>query len=142
MLPRAAAGTRRFSTSTGPIPCQRALFDIPETISYLNAAYIGPTLSTARDEWQAAAGAKSSPWEITKEDFYEPGERLRASFARLIGSAADDVALQPSASYGTATAAANVRAERGQNVVTRGGEHVSNRFIWQQVADERSAPLL
>ena len=131
--------TPRRSGST--LPCQRDLFDLPSDICYLNAAYMGPSLTSTASIWAAGAAAKSTPWALSKDDFYTGRQKVRQSFADLVGCADDDVAIQPSSSYGAATAAANVSVETGQNIVTLGGEHTSNRFIWQQLADLRSAEL-
>ena len=131
--------TPRRNGST--LPCQRDLFDLPSDICYLNAAYMGPSLTSTASVWAAGAAAKSAPWALSKDDFYAGRQVLRQRFADLVGCTDDDVAIQPSSSYGAATAAANVAVEAGQNIVTLGGEHTSNRFIWQQLADLRGAEL-
>lgn len=129
------------TTATPPLPCQRELFDLPDDICYLNAAYMGPTLKSSAAIWAAGAAAKSTPWALSKESFYEDRQAIRRSFAALVGATANDIAIQASSSYGAATAAANVAVEAGQNIVTLGGEHTSNRFIWQQLADEQGLEL-
>jgi selenocysteine lyase/cysteine desulfurase len=133
----AAAIRRCFSV----LPCQNELFQIPAEICYLNAAYMGPSLRSTATKWATGVAAKSQPWELTKDDFYEDSELLRRTYGELIRCSADDVAIQSSSSYGAATAAANVRVSPGQNIVTLGGEHTSNRFIWQQLAEERGLEL-
>jgi selenocysteine lyase/cysteine desulfurase len=129
------------TTATPPLPCQRELFDLPDDICYLNAAYMGPTLKSSAAIWAAGAAAKSTPWALSKESFYEDRQAIRRSFAALVGATANDIAIQASSSYGAATAAANVAVDAGQNIVTLGGEHTSNRFIWQQLADEQGLEL-
>jgi len=48
---------------------QRALFEVPEGISYLNCAYMGPQLREAREVGVRSVGRKSRPWEIAPDDF-------------------------------------------------------------------------
>src|SRR4028119_2313540 len=100
---------------------QRDLFEIPEGISYLNCAYMGPQLRSAREIGERAVGRKSRPWEITRRDAVDegvggggrwgawgvpPGVFLdevggcRGLFARLVGGGPDGVAVLPSVSYG------------------------------------------
>jgi selenocysteine lyase/cysteine desulfurase len=123
------------------LPCQRDLFDLPQHVCYLNAAYMGPSLTSTASIWAAGAAAKSTPWALSKDDFYADRQSVRQSFADLVGCTDNDVAIQSSSSYGAATAAANVTVDAGQNIVTLGGEHTSNRFIWQQLADKQGAKL-
>src|SRR4028119_2233126 len=44
---------------------QRDLFEIPEGISYLNCAYMGPQLCSAREIGERAGGRKSRPGGVT-----------------------------------------------------------------------------
>ncbi|SVE14501.1 uncharacterized protein METZ01_LOCUS467355, partial [marine metagenome] len=96
---------------------QRHLFDIPEDVAYLNCAYISPLLNSVRDVGIASSGRKSHPWEILPPDFFSDAEQSRALFAELIGATADDIALVPAASYGTATAARNLPAGPGERIL-------------------------
>ena len=50
---------------------QRYLFEVPEGITYLNCAYMGPQLRSAREIGERAVGRKSRPWEITPRDFFD-----------------------------------------------------------------------
>lgn len=102
----------------------------------MNAAYMSPSLLASETAWVAGARRKSTPWEVAKPDFYDSVEQLRTATAKLIGAAPDCIALVPSASYGVAVAAANLqpRLSATANIVSLGGEHTSNRFVWQQMA--------
>lgn len=123
------------------IPCQRHLFDIPETRAYLNCAYLSPLTKAAREAGERAVSRKSRPWEILREDFFAEVEAVRAAYAGLIGADTDGVALIPAASYGIATAAANLPLERGQTIVLLEGQHASNWHAWADKA-ERSGGVL
>ena len=121
---------------------QSGLFEIPEEISYLNCAYMGPQLRSSREIGEQAAARKSRPWEITPEAFFEDAEETRALFARLVGADADGVALVPSVSYGVAVAAANVPVEEGQKIIILEDQFPSNVYAWRELAARRSADLV
>ncbi len=84
---------------------QRSLFDIPEDVTYLNAAYLGPRLRSVDAAGRAALARTARPWEIAPEHFFFDAEVARERFASLVGGDADGVALVPSVSYGIALAA-------------------------------------
>lgn len=121
---------------------QRGLFEIPEEISYLNCAYMGPQLRSAREIGEKAAARKSRPWEITPDKFFEDAEETRALFARLVGGDADGVALVPSVSYGVAVAAANVPVREGQKILILEDQFPSNVYAWRKLASRSGARLV
>lgn len=100
------------------IPCQRALFDVPEGVAYFDCAKMSPLLKAAVEAGRAGLMRKLHPWEIRPAHFFDESERVRALYARLIGAVATDVAIVPSVSYGMAAALANVRVAAGQTIVT------------------------
>ena len=121
---------------------QRDLFEIPEGISYLNCAYMGPQLRSAREIGERAVGRKSRPWEITPGDFFDEVEESRELFARLVGGEADGVAVLPSVSYGMAVAANNVAVREGQKILLLDYQFPSNVYPWRELAVERRAEIL
>ena len=94
------------------IPCQRALFDIPQDIAYFNCAYTAPLMRSAQSAGKAAIDAKATPWSIAPADFFKNLEDSRGLFGRLVESPADNIAIIPAASYGIALAAKN-NAQQG-----------------------------
>ena len=44
------------------LPSQRALFDIPREVCYLNAAAFGPLPRTVQEAGERGAARKSRPW--------------------------------------------------------------------------------
>ncbi len=124
------------------LPSQRDLFEIPEGVAYLNCAYMSPQLRAVREAGERAITAKSSPWEITPDDFFREPEVARDLFARIIGGEPEGVAIIPSASYGLAVAAANVRAEKGRNIVVLGEQFPSNVYPWRALAQSSGADLV
>ena len=123
------------------IPSQRHLFDVPEDIAYLNCAYMSPLLRAAAAAADGGLKTEVHPWTIIPDDFFVPAERVRESFAMLIGASGEDVALTPSASFGVSTAAANLPLEAGQNVVVVEEQYPSNVYAWKRLAAERGAEI-
>jgi len=121
------------------IDCQRHLFDVPDNVHYLNCAYISPLLRAARAAAEQGLQSESHPWTITAPDFFSPLERIRKDFAQLINAAADDIAIVPSASYGIATAAANIAVNRGRTILTLQDQYPSNVYVWQELARHAGA---
>ena len=117
-------------------------FDIPEDVAYLNCAYISPLLNSVRDVGIASSGRKSHPWEILPRDFFSDAEQSRALFAELIGATADDIALVPAASYGTATAARNLQVGPGERILVLHDQFPSNVYPWRELAKERGGTII
>jgi selenocysteine lyase/cysteine desulfurase len=121
---------------------QRYLFEVPEGIAYLNCAYMGPQLRSAREIGERAVGRKSRPWEITPQDFFDEVEESRELFARLVGGEAEGVAILPSVSYGIAVAANNVAVREGQKILLLEYQFPSNVYPWRELAAERKAEIV
>ena len=121
---------------------QRGLFEVPEGISYLNCAYMGPLLRETREIGERSVGRKSRPWEVTPEDFFDEAEEARSLFARLVGGDPDGVALIPSVSYGMAVATANVPVQRGEDVLILEDQFPSNVYPWRELVRKREANLV
>ena len=75
---------------------QRALFDIPREVCYLNAASYSPMPLKTLDAGRAAVGRKGRPWLIDNEFAARQYQRTREAAAALINADAADVALTPS----------------------------------------------
>tara|TARA_R110002096_G_scaffold309403_4_gene504026 strand:- start:57653 stop:58786 length:1134 start_codon:yes stop_codon:yes gene_type:complete len=123
------------------IKCQKELFDIPDGITYLNAAYMGPITKEAADIGRAAVDRKLKPWSIAISDFFDlPGEIYDLS-AKLIDAEASDMAIVPSVSYGTAIAAKNIKVTAGQKIVVMADQFPSNVYPWRELAEEKGAVI-
>ncbi len=119
------------------IPSQRALFDIPEEVAYLNCAYMSPLMTKAIDAGIAGVNHKKQPWLLTINDFFTGPEAIRSKCARMIGANPTDIALVPSASYGIATATKNLPVEPGQEIIVLEDQFPSNIYPWHQLATEK-----
>jgi selenocysteine lyase/cysteine desulfurase len=124
------------------IPSQRHLFDIPDDIAYLNCAYMSPLMKAVVDAGHEGVARKAQPWTVSPPDFFSTPEKSRELFARLIGAAADDIAIVPSCSYGTATAAANLPVARGQKLVVLEDQFPSNVYPWRQLAADSGGEMV
>jgi selenocysteine lyase/cysteine desulfurase len=113
------------------IGSQRQLFDIPDDVTYLNAAYFTPQLRTRRAAGIAALDVSDAPWTIGADEFFGPVERLRGLFAELVGGDADGVAIVPSVSYGLGIAAANIEVGTGRTVVVLHDQFPSAIYPWR-----------
>jgi selenocysteine lyase/cysteine desulfurase len=114
---------------------QRALFDIPREICYLNAASYSPLPLRTQEAGRAAVGRKGRPWTLPASFANEQNERARTAAARLIHAEPSDVALIPSISYGVATAAKLLAIPRGTRVIVLEDDHSSPVLEWHSRAE-------
>ncbi|PYP80002.1 MAG: aminotransferase [Gemmatimonadetes bacterium] len=121
---------------------QRAMFDIPDGVTYLNCASMSPQLRTVTEAGIDAVRAKASPWTLRPSDWFDHAEPLRALFGRVIGADAESVALVPSVSYGLAIAAANVPVRAGQSIVVLDREFPSGTYTWRELARRTGARIV
>ncbi|MEO6627076.1 MAG: aminotransferase class V-fold PLP-dependent enzyme [Aquihabitans sp.] len=121
----------------------RAAFDLPDDVTYLNTAFMGPLPRMAVEAGWAGLGRKSRPWTISSDDFTVPVDQLREVFADLLGAPADvdGVAITPSVSYGVSTAAANLHLDRGQVVVVLDKQFPSDVYAWERAAERHQGSL-
>jgi selenocysteine lyase/cysteine desulfurase len=109
---------------------QRALFDIPSDICYLNAASYTPLPLATLDAGRAAVGRKGRPWLIDNDFAARQYDRTRKAAAWLINADAADVALIPSISYGVASVAKIVAVPTGSRVIVLKDDHSSPVLEW------------
>jgi len=124
-----------------PLSCQSRLFDIPDDITYLNCSYFGPLSRPVVEAARTALAHRAQPWSISTEDFFEPVEKARQLFARLVGGDAEGVSLVPSVSYGIALAAKNLQLEKGQEIVVLAEQFPSNIYAWRDLAQRTDGRL-
>jgi selenocysteine lyase/cysteine desulfurase len=125
-----------------PIPCQRALFDIPREVAYFDCAKMSPLLRSAAEAGVRGLLRKAQPWEIRSENFFDESDRVRGLFARLIGASADDVAIIPSVSYGMASVLQNVAVAPRQSIVTLADDFPSTVYAARSLAGQAEARLV
>jgi selenocysteine lyase/cysteine desulfurase len=109
---------------------QRAHFDIPADVAYLNAAGWSPLPRATQQAAQAAVLRKGQPWKLDAGFPNSQHERARAAAAALIGADARDVALVSSVGYGVAIAGKVLAIPRGSRVLVLENDHTSPVLEW------------
>jgi selenocysteine lyase/cysteine desulfurase len=109
---------------------QRALFDIPRDICYLNAASWSPLPLTVQEVGRVGVARKGQPWRIDPALPATQYERARGAAARLINADAEDVALVSSVSYGVAAAAKALAVPARTRVLVLENDHSSAVLEW------------
>lgn len=117
------------------LPSQRALFDIPPDVCYLNAAGWSPLPHATQEAARAAVARKGQPWELGADFPDSQHERARAAAAALIGADARDVALVSSVGYGVAVAGKVLAIPRGTRVLVLENDHTSPVLEWVSRAE-------
>jgi hypothetical protein len=112
------------------LPSQRALFNIPRDVYYLNAASWSPLPIATQEAGRVGVARKGRPWLIDPALPGKQYERARRAAARLINAEAEDVALISSVSYGVAAAAKLVAVPAGARVLVLENDHSSAVLEW------------
>ncbi|MBX6375408.1 MAG: aminotransferase class V-fold PLP-dependent enzyme, partial [Acetobacteraceae bacterium] len=112
------------------LPCQRAEFDIPRDVAYLNAASWSPLPRAVVAAGHAGVERKARPWTWGAEHQALQFTRARAAAAALIGAEAEDIAIIPSVGYGVATAGKILSIPRGARVLVLEEDHSSPTLEW------------
>ncbi len=115
---------------------QRAWFDIPRDVCYLNAASYSPLPLKTLEAGRAAVARKGRPWLIDNEFAAQQYDRTRRAAAALINAAPDDVALISSVDYGVSTAAKVFAVPAGSRVMVLQDDHSSAVLEWITRAGE------
>jgi selenocysteine lyase/cysteine desulfurase len=122
-----------------PIPNQRHLFSIPESHAYLNTAYMSPLMHSVVSAMESGLQEKVSPWNYKAEQFFTDVDIARGLAAQVFGTAPQNIAIVPSASYGIQTAANNLPLRAGQNILVLENQFPSHIYPWQAKAAEVGA---
>jgi selenocysteine lyase/cysteine desulfurase len=117
------------------LPSQRALFDIPREVCFLNAASWSPLPIAVQEAGRAAVARKGQPWKLESNFQSQQYERARTAAAALIGADPADVALIPSVGYGVATAGKVLAIPRGSRVLVLQDDHTSPVLEWMSRAE-------
>ena len=112
------------------LPSQRALFDIPGEVCFLNAASYSPLPLATLEAGRNGVARKGRPWLIDDEFAARQHARARNAAARLINADPQDVALISSVGYGVAAAAKILPVPAGARVLVLGDDHSSAVLEW------------
>ena len=117
------------------LPSQRALFDIPREVCFMNAAAWSPLPIAVQEAGRAGVGRKGQPWKLDGQFMASQHERARKAAAALIGADPVDVALIPSVGYGVSTAGKVMKLPRGSRVLVLQDDHTSPVLEWMSRAE-------
>lgn len=109
---------------------QRALFDMPRDVCYMNAAGWGPMPLATQEAGRAAMNRKGQPWKLGGDFASEQNERARSAAAAIIGADPSDITLISSVGYGVATAGKILTLPRGSRVIVLENDHTSPVLEW------------
>ncbi|MFE1602284.1 aminotransferase class V-fold PLP-dependent enzyme [Methylobacterium sp. ID0610] len=126
---------------TEPLACQRHLFEVPDSVSYLDAAAWACVPRAVRAAGEAGMLVKSRPWSHPRSEAAAWAERARSAAAALIGARPDDVAIVGSISHAIATAARNLAPPPGHRILRIADEFPSQCYAWDRLAAERGLVL-
>src|ERR1700754_5040182 len=116
---------------------QRARFDIPSDVAYLNAAAWSPLPRATQDAAREAVARKGQPWKIGPDFADKQHERARAAAAALIGADVGDIALVSSVGYGVAIAGKTLKIAPGSRVLVLENDHTSPVLEWTDRAEKQ-----
>jgi len=121
---------------------QKDKFRIPSNVTYLNGAYMAPSLKSVEKAGHEAITQKCFPYEIGAKDFFIHSEKLRKQFAAFV-EAPDfqNTAIIPSASYGLANVAKNVKLQAGDEIIIIDEQFPSNVYAWKKLAEAYNASI-
>lgn len=121
---------------------QRSKFSLPSGGTYLNCAYMSPLSKVVEKAGMEGMRRKRNPAAISAEDFFTMSEVLRKEFARLINvDDANRIVIIPSASYGLATAARNLKLQPGDKAILAHEQFPSNYYAWLRLTRDAKARL-
>src|SRR5277367_6269540 len=109
---------------------QRALFDIPREVCYLNAASWSPLPRASQDAGRIGVARKGQPWKLDAGFAAQQHDRARRAAAALIKAAPTDVALISSVGYGVATVGKLFAPPAGSRVLLLQDDHSSPVLEW------------
>jgi selenocysteine lyase/cysteine desulfurase len=130
------------TTVSSRIEEAKDLFEIPAGVTYLNCANMAPQLRSITDAGIEAVRAKATPWKLSAPEWFSGAEELRSLAAKVLEVESDGIALVPAASYGIATAAANVTLSPGQTIVLLHQEFPSNVYAWRELAKKKGGRIV
>ena len=121
---------------------QKHLFNLDETVTYLNGAYMSPQLKSVERIGLECLQKKSKPYLISENDFFAEKRLLKERFAKLIDAPdSESIAIIPSVSYGIATAANNIHFEKGDEIIVLEEQFPSNYYTWKALEEEKGVVI-
>ena len=124
------------------LPCQRHLFNLSDDQTYLNCSYMSPLMTAVSMAGVEAIHLKANPASLTPQDFFSFGDLTKELFSQLLNiQDASQCAIIPSVSYGMATVAKNLKAEKGDEILVLGEQFPSNIYPWKTLEKEKELTI-
>jgi len=121
---------------------KRHKFELDDEVAYFNNAYMSPSLKSVTKAGIKAVKAKGKPNSIFAKDFFEPVDKLKKSFAKLIDCDNHErIAVIPSASYGISTVVNNIHLKEGDEIIVLQDQFPSNYYSWLKLANSTGAKI-
>jgi len=121
---------------------QKHLFNLDESITYLNSAYMSPQLKSVETIGIANLQKKSKPYLISETDFFTEKHILKKRFAQLIDTPDHEtIAIIPSVSYGIAIVVNNIPFEKGDEIIVLEEQFPSNYYAWKVLETEKGVKI-
>ena len=111
---------------------QKHLFELPEDIHYLNAAYMSPLMKAVYEAGIEGMRRKLNPGTIQDVDFFTGAEGVKKRFGKLIQAPAQQIAIIPSASYGLKAAVNNIPLNKGDHAIVIGHDFPSDHYTMRE----------
>ncbi len=123
------------------IESQKPLFDLGLEVTYLNGAFMSPSLKSVAKIGKQQVDAKLKPYQITGNDFFTTVTDIKKEFSTLInGNNPERIAIIPSVSYGLANVANNVDV-RNKEILIVAEQFPSNVYPWKELEETQNATL-
>lgn len=85
---------------------------------------------------------KRNPANIAPQDFFSESEKVRLIYAKIINvNDPKRIVIIPSASYGLANVAANLKIGTGENIIVAAEQFPTNFYAWQRLCDDAGAEV-
>lgn len=121
---------------------EKDMFLMEEGITYLNCANMSPMLKSVREAGLQALDTRAAPWKLSSQDWFTNAEILRELAAKIFQTSNDNIALIPSASYGLAVAAKNIKLTAAKEIIILEQQFPSNYYVWQNLANEQNLQIV
>ncbi|HEY5824206.1 MAG TPA: aminotransferase class V-fold PLP-dependent enzyme [Cyclobacteriaceae bacterium] len=118
------------------------LFLLDPEVTYLNCANMSPLLKSVKEAAHEGIETRAHPWKLTGKSWFTDSEVLRDYAAKIYQTSADNIAFAPSASYGLATAAKNIKLKAGQEIIILEKQFPSNVYVWEKLAQQFDLKLI
>ncbi|MFH1812375.1 MAG: aminotransferase class V-fold PLP-dependent enzyme [Pseudomonadota bacterium] len=120
----------------------RAGLDLDPTEVHLNNAGVAPMLRVARGTGERLCTALARHGSFAIEHWRQDYAHARASFARLVGAAPDDVAMVPTCAAAISYVAMGLDLRADDEIVTWDQEYPSNAYPWHAAARRAGARVV